>query len=340
MSRGLKIKSIHRRIFLYLGRGDSIKFIQNNTKLKYPNLYKKIRTLEKHNYLKIKRIGRTLNIQLQPLAIKELSLISAGAIKAKYIRLHDVWISCPILSKPTNWSTDFAEKILEEKSIPLTRHSPKNWKGIFFDYSSVKVRVTPNKIMINPPWIEVPYNDSPERAKNLITNHLSQVIPRIENLFNISISKPRKISVTISSQHIAFVKNEIAKFFLDKGISLRIYDKSGKLRVIADKSNGNYELEAIDKAHAEEDAEKLKDLIQDTVTGKFNPRQINRNLQESAQIIRGLALNQKHFSNNMIDYGEKIAAHIRAIEQMGAGVKELSIGIKKLTSLIERMEKK
>ena len=81
----------------------------------------------------------------------------------------------------------------------------------------------------------------------MIMGFLNDVIPRVERLFNIVISEPRRLSTTVSSQHIAFVKNRIAKYFLAQGISLRVYDQKGELRVIVDKSNGNEELETVNK---------------------------------------------------------------------------------------------
>lgn len=325
MVRVLKINEKYRKILSYLARGDPTPIIIHNTGLKTQNFYKKLNCLHKYGYIKKQRVGKILDIQLQPLGIKELGIRSVGTQTVDYLRLHDVWVSYQILKKPRNWDTDFCEKILEERSLAYTKHSPRNWKGLFFDYASVKVRITPNKVMLNPPEIEVPLKDDPDHAKNIIFEYMDDVIPRIENIFKIGLNKPRKISVTVSSQHMAFVKNKIAKFFLDKGINLRVYDKQGRLRVIVDKSKGFDELEAINKAHAEEDAEKLKDLIQGTVTGDFNYKAIN-------QILGHVSLNQKQFSDDLKYYGKNIASHVQAI-------KSLDVGIKELTELVKRINK-
>ena len=46
-----------------------------------------IHTLEKYGYLRVKRVGKVLDVQLQPLAIKELGIVSVGAKRVEYINL-------------------------------------------------------------------------------------------------------------------------------------------------------------------------------------------------------------------------------------------------------------
>jgi len=332
LSRTLVIKDVHRRIFAYLARGDTPDFIAKSMGIRLKNLYKKLKTLDKYGYIKCKRVGKILNINLLPPAIKELSTLSMGADKVEYIRLHDLWIATKIISKPIGWSNEFVEKILEERSIAYTKHAPNNWKGLYFDSAPVKIRVTPNKILFKLPNIEIPLIDEPEHAKNIALNYLDDVVPRIESLLKVQVSKARKISISVSSQHIAFTKNRIAKYFLENDIDVRIYDDEGKLRVIVDKSNMNEELECIDKAHAEEDADKLQMLIKDTVTGKFDHRILQETISKSVEIQNQILQNQQSYFNDMKIYGKKVAAHAVSIEKLGTG-------IEKLTGIVERLER-
>ena len=331
MVRVLKIKRMYRRILGYLARGDPTPFILQNTGLKEANYYKKLKTLEKYEYITKKRVGKILDIQLQPRAIKELGMVSVGAKRVEYINLHDVWVACEIIKKPCGWGKkDFVEKILETKGFEYSTNKINNWKGLYFDYASVLVRVTPNKILFHPPQIELEMTDSPEHAKNIMLKYIKGIIPKIENWFKVTITRPNRISMSVSSQHIAFVKNQIAQYFANNGIDLRIYDDEGKLRVIVDESRGP-ELETVNKAYAEEDAEKLKNFIKDTVTGQFDHRQINRNLACAAESINRIAQNQETFSGDMVEYGQKISSHAKSIEVLGDG-------INKLTNLVERIE--
>lgn len=331
MVRVLKINRMYRRILGYLARGDPTPFILQNTGLKEANYYKKLTVLEKYGYITKKRVGKILNIQLQPRAVKELGMVSVGAKRLEYINLHDVWIACQIIKKPSGWGKkDFVEKILETKGFEYSTNKLNNWKGIYFDFASVLVRVTPNKIMFHPPQIELDITDSPEHAKNMMLKYLKGIIPKIENWFKVTITKPNRISMSVSSQHIAFVNNQIAQYFVNNDIELKIYDDEGKLRVFVDKSHGP-ELECSNKAYAEEDAEKIKTLLQDTVTGQFDHRQINSNLASAAESINRIAQNQETFSSDMVEYGQKISAHAKSIEALGGG-------ISKLTSLVERID--
>lgn len=335
MARKLKINRTYRRILKYLVNGESSAFIIKNTKIGKGNYYKKLKMLEKHGYISKKRVGKVLDIHILPNAAKELTMVSGGAQRVDYLNIHNVWFSCKILKKPKDWSTDLAERILEVRGVSYNIHAPNNWKGIFFDHASINVRITPNKVLFNPPQMEIPLNDEPSRAKNLMLTQVKAIIPKIESWFSISLSKPNKVSMSVSSQHIAFVGNAIAKYFSEKGIDLKIYDNRGKLRLIVDKSRGP-ELEAVDKAHAEEDAEKIKDLLKDTLTGRFDHRKINEDMGQAAEVIRGLAENQKTFSDNMVTYGQKIAAHTSSIEALGEGVTKLVALIEELKKTIRR----
>lgn len=334
MAKNITINRMYRRILSYIGRGDPTSFIMHNTRLKKSNYYKKINTLEKYGYIRKKRIGKILDIQLQPKAIKELAIVSVGAKRKEYINLHDVWVACEILKKPIGWGkNNFVEKILETKCIDYKTNKPKNWKGLYFDFASVLVRVTPNKIMFNPPQIELDMNDSPEQAKNLMLKYIKGIIPKIENWFNVTIARPNRISITLSSQHIAFVNNKMAHYFDKNNIELKIYDGEGILRTVVDKSRGPPELEYMSKAHGEDDADYMKTFIEDTTLGRFNHRQVGSDLASAANSINRIAQNQETFSNNMVEYGQKIAAHASSIEILGTG-------IHKLTNIVERIDEK
>lgn len=328
MPRTLKINQTYRRILHYLARGDSTAFILKNVKINRRNYYKKLDLLAKHGYISKKRAGRILNIEVLPGAFKEFTKPSVGTqsvhYQGPYINIHHVWYSCPFLKKPQKWGPDYVERILEAKGVPYTTNKVKNWRSIFFDFSGITVRVTTRKVLLMPPPMSISIRDTPEHAKNLMLEQVMAVIPKIERWFSISLLIPNRASITVSSQHIAFVKNEFAKYFADKGIDLRVYDEEGRLRAIVDKSRGP-ELEFIDKTHAEDDADKMQSFIQDIYTGGYEKQQ-----QTTLSIVQGLAQNQEALSGDLTAYGREIAAHVQAIKDLGAGVKKLTDLIKKL----------
>lgn len=324
MVRTYKTRSLgrtYRELLEHLGKGSPTAIILQELSLKYDNYYRRVKHLEKHRYVTIKRTGKILNFELQPKAIKLLSRGVEKVKSKKKISLHDFWVSYKILRKPTGFEP---EKILTANSIDFNTNNINNWRGIYFDYASVKVRVTPNKIMFCPPEIELEWNDSPDHAKNQALKYVDNILPKIESLFNVSLSKPDKVSVSVSSQHIAFVNNEFAKYFTDRDISLNIYDEHGKKRVIVDKSKGYPELEFIHKAHAEDDSERMKDFIDEVESGRFNTKDV-------LQIVKGIADNQLNLSNDLVEYGRQISLHTDSIGKLGEGVE-------KLTNLIEQLE--
>lgn len=315
LARTLKLNRNYRRILYYLNKREKSKDIIKNLKITKRNYYKKLNTLEKYKYITKKRVGKILNIELQPKALKEFTMFSRGTERVHYkINIHDIWISFKILRKPRNWNTSLAERMLEAKSIEFNEHDLNNWKGIYFNYANVTVRLTPNKVMFHPPEVVISTQDDIEEAKNNIVKYVYNIVPKIESIFNISLTKPDKVNASVSSQHIALVNNLIAKYFSDKGIKLCIKADDGRNRIIVDKSRGPAELECIHKAYAEEDAIKLNDFINDTVTGRFNHREIQHNLNVIVE-------NQLAFSQNL-------KTHIKVLKDINKAIKELREVIK------------
>lgn len=301
----------------HLGRGSPIAVILSDLNIKYKNYYKKLKYLEKHRYITVKRLGKILSFELQPKAVNLLSVGIETVDYEKKISLHDFWLTYPILRKPIDWNEKYIEKVLQANSIGFNTNDINNWKGFFFDYASVKVRVTPNKVMFCPPEIELDWKDSPDHAKNMAFSQVDNIISKIERLFSISLSKPDKVSAYVSSQHIAFVNSEFARYFTDRDIRLVIYDEFGKKRIIVDKSGGQPELECVSKANAEDDAEKIQKLIDYTATGKFDPEQVQQDFARASSLIAGMA-------QNMEAYGKHIKAHTKAMICLAEGIDRLN----------------
>ena len=299
MVRTFTIDKTYKRILSYLSRGDTQKQICKFMGLKPSNLSKRIKRLEKNGYITKEKIGRIIKYHVKN---QNGNYSSMGIQNGKYhekvtIRLHDLFFSFKILNKPDNWGKKFIEKCLIEKSLDYSRNDLRNWSSYWFDYNAVKVRVTPNKVIVKTPNIEAPLTESPENMKNRAFNYLEDVIPRIENVFRIKLTKPRKVSISVSSQHIAFCKDELAQFFTRNKIPLRIYDRdTGKIRVLVDKSRGP-EMEFINGAFAEEDAEAYKRFLEDVITGEFD----HRNVLKAQALITRNQLNQEKNINMLIE---------------------------------------
>jgi hypothetical protein len=186
MVKTIKIDRTYERILHYLGKGENISEIKKHIKISKQAYYKRLNTLEKYKFITKKRVGKILTFELQPKAIKRLTMFSGGTQKVDYqkpyINIHDIWMAFKILNKPRNWSNEFIEKTLSANSIDYNTHNPNNWKGYFFNYAKVTIRVTPNKIMFNPPQVELNYKGEIDMAKNQIVKYVYNIIPKIVTL--------------------------------------------------------------------------------------------------------------------------------------------------------------
>jgi len=96
--------------------------------------------------------------------------------------------------------------------------------------------------------------------------------------------------VQLANQHHALVDDPISRLFLGNGVRLEVRDENGEVRLIADKSTGVPEVEAVHPVHAADDISRVQeDLLAPALRGEFQgvPRLVPqmRLVEESQRVL-------------------------------------------------------
>lgn len=201
-------------------------------------------------------------------------------------RLHDVQFRIGILKKKSNWN----ETRITLPRIKIKNYSEWNVKGWIenqFFIGNCCIRTTPDAVLVR---LEQDLYGSPQECVDAAVKILHSVIPRIEALFGVELSRDLFVNITLGRQHHAIVKNDIARWFLKRGVKLRIKGPDGGVRWVVDNSAGLEELEAVHKVFAEQDAERMKAFISDVT---FNDPPV---LSELAASVAAVKASQKELA--------------------------------------------
>ena len=178
------------------------------------------------------------------------------------IRLHDLIIKCKV--DDPNWERK-REAITHLNLKDIHSWETKGGKQTWFKYDlETSVRLTSKSVLIKLPDV---YGSTPFMVKEEALRIFYKVRAPLEQLLNMRLKKRADFNFcVVSSQHLAFIYDKIAKFFLKEGLNLTIYDNHGKKLWIVDNSQGLGELEAIHKAKAEDVGEEYKRFLTDIST--------------------------------------------------------------------------
>lgn len=337
----------------YILRRKILQAIAKKAKISERRIRSRLNTLDKYDYIYIDKTHRphtyfvnqlgknvvkdyrkaktTVNYSTVPSNDSQLS-----TVKSNMDRPHDLWISLKINQgmKPDNWN----EKRLSLIKIryPDYRHSPLKsgndiyrFKAKIKGYKSVWVRSTPNKFIVeffdrkSKELFENPYESMREVVKEI-----GRIARKLERIFKIPLVMENKISIAISKQSHALIKNEFADILLKKKdetkdqtgrfISLVIYDKAtGRKIGEPDRSLGIY-LPEFDFDHpvgSEEDAETMKDFIEDEIYGGGYESQVRR--------INFVENNIGKLSETTLELAKQINIHIPYWAETGSLNKEI-----------------
>ena len=202
------------------------------------------------------------------------------------VRLHDLQFQLKVLS-PAHWATGL-QKIFKIKKINHTLNDKLGWKSpqYIFYVDEIQVRTTPNFVLILPNDI---YGATASEAKKAATALLYQMVPKLENMLRVKLSKDSKVSIKITREHDALIYNEVAEWFLKHNMELRIYDERGDLRLIVDDSLNLKELEAVHKRYAEQDADKLKTFLSEVTLSDVSLTDMGKRLDKLVILGENLA---------------------------------------------------
>ncbi len=211
--------------------------------------------------------------------------------KVDTTRLHDLQFKIRILTKKKDYRANkiISMKVNDYKIIDLKN----NYQEQFY-VNDVKIRTTTKSILVMPSDV---YADRPREAAIRALNVLFDVIPKVENLFNIKLIKDKYCNIEISRQHYALIHNELAKLYKkDKKYknAFKVVDKSLETRLIIDFSQNIPEFEAVHKIHAHDDIEAAKPIFDD-LGQKAKPYFDDLKHEEKQDYFRNVIEEKKHY---------------------------------------------
>lgn len=246
----------------------------------------------------IRKIGK--GYELTDLGLHYLNRSSPNKI-----RLHNLAFKVSILNKPKNWELKRSQIVqMRElsKSVPFGNTSYE-----IHSFSNLKVKTSSQSIVFYMPMF---YGKDTDECFSQALDFLWKSIPKVENLFNITLIKDRKTNIQIISQHYAKLQDSLAKLYKIENNKLYVSDEEGNVWLIADYSFKIDELETIYNKTSKEDMDSVKDFLNDL---RKNPATIS----QVVGLIQQVTGNQLIFDKNM-------QSHIQAIQELGKGVKRLT----------------
>lgn len=244
--------------------------------------------------------------------------------KPDSVRSHGIVITLKIPMIP-RWEK--RESILSAAKIPVVK-IPQGQRVRIGEIE--KVWLCDRSIIYYLPWSW--YADTAREAAYKIIEDVTAAIVRTEKYLGIKTLKVEgRYKIKISRQHHALIKNGLAMMYNKPGKrKLHVRDDNG-LWLLIDNSLNLHETETLHHETALDDNKIIQDHFNDVKANpKITPSFIADSLGKTSVIVQGLAREQETYRKDLLEYGAKIAAHAKSIEQLGLGIKDMTELIKQL----------
>jgi len=138
----------------------------------------------------------------------------------------------------------------------------------------------------------------------------------LESVLGANFKINKKYCFKVSRQHYALVKNSLAEQYNRDGKKLQIYSNDGLWFVIDNSYNLN-EVETVHPKTAVDDNTKLQNFFNGLKEAEnYTPQIMMKAVTQNAE--------------NLDNYAVHLKSHVKSVKQLGRGVKELTKLIKKL----------
>lgn len=228
------------------------------------------------------------------------------------IRLHNL-VFLVNIPRPTK-----INKLLELKNISYKTIDMGTWDAKQIIIDNRKIWINPKKIIF---YMDNYYGNTPLEAFTEALNELKQLVLRIQQLLNIKLIYNNSIDFSISRQHYALIKNQLAKQYNKEKKKLFVYDSENRLRLLIDKSPVDGiridEFEAVDKELSMEDADKVQPYFKDVLEKEhYKP-------SETKEMLDILVRENLKLATNFTAYNENIKKHLEVLGSMDKTLKAI-----------------
>lgn len=165
-------------------------------------------------------------------------------------------------------------------------------------------------------------SEKAKECKSQAINHFLKLIKGLERDLRANFSNHGRYRFRVTRQHYSLIKNALAKQYNDEGKKLEIYNDKGLWFLIDNSFNLN-EAETIHPKTAVSDNEKVQDFFNGLKTfDGYTPQFVVNSIGQ--------------LSNNWNQYGVHIKSHIKAIQELGEGVKKNNEIMEKMLAILNQ----
>lgn len=222
-----------------------------------------------------------------------------GLVNQKQIRLHGQEFNIKILYQNPKYALDLKKSNL----VQLEGHTIKLYRNSIEVYSGEGISF---------------YGDSATKALSKSLAYWKKLFSRLEHELGIIILKPRTRNIRVVNQHFARGESEICDNAIKNNKRIKVFaEEDGKLAFITDDSFGFKEDETVHPLTSKPDREAVDKQVNDW---RLNNPPTNSQL---ARHILNVSESQEHFAVHL-------KSHVKAIQELGSGVRELTKLVKEL----------
>jgi len=242
------------------------------------------------------------------------------SFKPDSVRGHAFQFKLQLPKNLRNWGK--RELILEKQGIPF-KHISLFGGAQSLNFKGNKIWLTNKSIIIYEK--ESFISELAKETKSQAINHFLKIINRLERHLRANFSTYGKYRFKVTRQHYSLIRNALAKQYNASGEKLNIYNDKG-LWLLIDNSYNLDELETVHPKTGVPDNEKVQNFF-NGIKGveEYTPQFVVTSIAQNSEKL-GLLMKEQ------VVYAQNIKSHIEAIKDLGSGVK-------KLVSLVERIER-
>ena len=232
-------------------------------------------------------------------------------IKPDFVRGHAFQFKLKI-PKLRNWEK--REEVLKKKNMGFKQLKHLLGKGQEIRIKGRKIWLTNKSIIIfeKSSYLAKTAKDS----KKYAIYDLFELVRSLESTLGANFKINKRYCFKVSKQHYALVKNSLAEQYNRDGKKLGVYSEDGLWFVIDNSYNLN-EAETVHPETAVDDNTKVQNF--------FNGLKATENYTPQI-MIKAVTQNAENLNN----YAVHLKSHVKSVKQLGGGVKELTKLIKKL----------
>lgn len=186
-----------------------------------------------------------------------------------------------------------------------------------------KIWLCHKKVIIHfPDWKDYYGFDATEGQESAIHDALS-LVKGLECFLNVKLNIQGKVWLSVTKQHYAKVKDELARYCKENKEKIEVRDDKGELWLLVDFSGGGADFETVHSKTSKDDMNQAIIPTYNFLRDYYIENGVAFDLRALVEISRNNALTNKKFAEN-------IESHIEAIKVLSSAVNDLRKEVNRL----------